>query len=238
MSDRAPYSRLYWSVMDDPKFRSVYRDDAAFALWMRLLMAADAMWPAPAPLPKSARSKPLALLVESGIVDMVDDDRYRIHGLDAERNRRKALATTRGPLGDRTVTGRSPDGDLDEKRREETSNSRAETPRDAADVYWQLTGKYPAGRALEWIDNLASTYGAEAASAALAKAYTLDRSVSNLLSRAQDILRGDARKLDLVEREAEKARLAEKRAVPRVEEPWRAELREAIQRQYDQEGAA
>lgn len=62
--------------------------------------------------------------------------------------------------------------------------------------------------------------------------------MSNLLSRAQDILRGDARKLDLVEREAEKARLAEKRAVPRVEEPWRAELREAIQRQYDQEGAA
>lgn len=113
MSERAPYSRIYWSVMDDPKFEHVYGDDAAFALWMRLLMNADALWPAPAALHRTVKDRPLAKLVDTGIVDLLPGDRYRIHGLDAERGRRRDAARTgseRDPNGTRTGTKREANG--------------------------------------------------------------------------------------------------------------------------------
>jgi len=93
MSERAPYSRVYWTIVDDPKFAAIYDDDATLALWLRLLLQADATWPAAAPLPRSARSRPLGKLVDAGLVDRVGTDRYRIHGLEAERGRRQSAAS-------------------------------------------------------------------------------------------------------------------------------------------------
>lgn len=242
MSERAPYSRVYWSITDDPRFADVYGDDAALALWLRLLMSADAMWPGSAPLPRSARPKALGRLVEAGIVELVGMDHYRIHGLDNEREKRKAAATTRGPSGDRSVTVRVPNGDLAKPSLAEPSTSRAEAPRedvDPADAYWQLTGKYPTEKTLSWVDDLTAKYGGDATIRALVTAHTADRATATLLGRAQDILRAEARQLDRREAQDEQRRLAEKRAIPRVEEPWRAEFREAIQRQYDElDGAA
>jgi hypothetical protein len=133
MSDRAPYSRVYWTVIDDPKFDGIYEDDAAFALWMRLLINADALWPAPAPLHRIVKPKALAKLVDAGIVDLLPRDRYRIHGLDAERGRRRDAART-PPKGDpdgpqtggkREANG-SPARALAETSREETNNSQDE----------------------------------------------------------------------------------------------------------------
>lgn len=241
MSDRAPYSRIYWSVLSDDKFVGIRSDMRHFGSWSLLLMVADMAWPSPAFIPPVVPKASLAKLVEVGLVDVVEAGMYRIHGLDSERGRR-ATAAKRDPvgsqLGSQSGPKRDPVGSLDRDIDEtETRTSRAETPRDAADVYWQLTGKYPAGRALDWIDNLASTYGAEPTIAALAKTYASNHAVNDLLSRTQDALRADARKLDLRDREAEKARLAEKRAQPRVEEAWRAEFREAIQRQYGEDAA-
>jgi hypothetical protein len=231
MSERAPYSRIYWSVMDDPKFENVYADDAAFALWVRLLMTADALWPAAAPLPRGVKPKPLARLVEAGIVDLVSSHRYRIHGLDAERERRKSAATTRGPNGDRTVPGREANGDLAKPRQDETSQ--AETPReDPAEVYWALTGRFPQDKPLSWIDDMTAKFGADATIRAMARAHREDRSAATLLGRVQDHLRSEARQLDGREREAEQARLAEKRSQPRREPQWRAEFRQAIEDQY------
>jgi hypothetical protein len=229
MSERVPYSRVYWSVADDPKFVGVYDDDSALALWLRLLMSADALWPAPAPLPRSARPKPLAKLVDAGIIDLLPGDRYRVHGLEAERQRR-ASAAKRDPNGTQTGPKREARGSLDETRRDELSQ--AETPRDPAEAYWSLTGKYPAGRVLSWIDELAATYGPEPTIRAVVKAHGEDRNAGTLLGRAQDHLRAEARELDRQERTEEQARLAAKRSIPRVEEPWRVELRAAIERQY------
>ena len=93
MSERAPYSRVYWTIVDDPKFAAIYDDDAALSLWLRLLLHADATWPAAAPLPRSARVRPLGKLVTAGLVDRVGTDRYRIHGLEAERGRRQSAAS-------------------------------------------------------------------------------------------------------------------------------------------------
>lgn len=126
MSERAPYSRVYWSVADDPKFVGIYDDDAAFALWTRLLMAADALWPAPAPLPRSARKVPLSKLVDACLIDLLPGDRYRVHGLNAERGRR-AAAARRDPTGTQPGPKPDPSGNTDETRRD--APSRDETAR-------------------------------------------------------------------------------------------------------------
>ena len=235
MSERAPYSRVYWSVNRDPKFHGIYSDDGAFALWVRLLMTADALWPADAPLPRSARPRSLAKLVKAGIVDLMPDDFYRIRGLDAERGRRSAAAT-RPPTGTQLGPKRDPDGNTAETSQDKPSTRQAETPRDPADIYWQLIGKYPTDKVLSWVDDLTGKYGADATIRALVRAHTDDRATSTLLGRAQDALRAEARELDRQERSDEKARLAAKRAEPRLEEPWRADLRAAIERQYREGG--
>lgn len=89
---RRPYSRVYWEVIDDPKFAHVWDDDRALATWLRLLVAADMAWPASATLPRSSHAKSVAVLVDAGLVDRQAGDRYRIHGLDKERNARSEQA--------------------------------------------------------------------------------------------------------------------------------------------------
>lgn len=92
--DDRKYSRVYHEAVDDPKFRDVWGNDACLALWVRLLVMADAAWPASAPLPRSVRRRPLAALVVARLVDLhPDGDHYRIHGLDPERSRRSQLAS-------------------------------------------------------------------------------------------------------------------------------------------------
>lgn len=98
MTDRAAYSRVYWSIIDDPRFATVFDQDRALATWLRLLLGADAIWPSSAHIPTGTNPKALAILIDAGLVEVGTGRRYRIHGLDAERNRRKDAAT-RGPRG-------------------------------------------------------------------------------------------------------------------------------------------
>lgn len=232
MSDRAPYSRVYWSVLSDPKFVEVRQDMRLLGSWTVMLIVADMAWPAPAFVPPVVTRSALARLVESGLVDL-DAGMFRIHGLDAERERRKAAATNGAPKAPQVGPKRDPDGEQAEPSRAETEPSQAQTPReDPAETYWSLTGRFPTGRALEWIDSLASDYGGAATSEALARAHISDRSSQTLLGRTKDILAADARKLSLRDREVEAARLAELRAKPRVEETWKTEFRAAIEEQY------
>jgi len=111
MSERAPYSRVYWAIVDDPKFAAIYDDDRHLATWLRLLMAADGLWPASCPIPATARKSGLVALTEAGLIDVLPGGRFRIHGLDAERGRRRDAARTppkRVPDGDQTVPERPP----------------------------------------------------------------------------------------------------------------------------------
>lgn len=87
---KGPYSRIYHSLMDDPDFEGVYESDRLFAMWMRMLMAADAMWPVSAPMPH--KSPALSSLVAKGLVIPMRGNRYTIKGLSAERERRSASA--------------------------------------------------------------------------------------------------------------------------------------------------
>lgn len=86
------YCRVYWAAIDDPKFVRVWDDDGALACWLRLLVYADMAWPASASLYHGIRKVSLAILTDAGLVDPQSGNRYRIHGLDAERSARSESA--------------------------------------------------------------------------------------------------------------------------------------------------
>jgi hypothetical protein len=148
VSERAPYSRVYWSIIDDPKFESIYCVDAHLAAWLRLLLIADQAHPASAHLPATLRRPSITALVNVGLVDLLPGGRYRIHGLSAERLHRSAeqrnggdarvetaergvdgrfLPSTAGPA---VVTSGGPSGgnQRNQLRRDETRRDEKKTP--------------------------------------------------------------------------------------------------------------
>lgn len=90
MSGARPYARVYHEIVDDPKFRRVFHDDAALATWLRMLLVADAMYPASAPMPESTESVELLLKVK--LIKRLPGNRYVVTGLHAERERRASSA--------------------------------------------------------------------------------------------------------------------------------------------------
>jgi len=81
-----PYSRSYWRFADE--FPEIYANDATLALWSRLRDEADKAWPSSAALPYGVKKRALRLLVEAELVIPQPGNRYRIRGLDKERERR------------------------------------------------------------------------------------------------------------------------------------------------------
>lgn len=133
MSDRAPYSRIYHSIVDDPKFAAVYDDDRRLATWLRLLIVAEQAHPASAYIPEGTNRGALTALVDCGLVDIGTGRRFRIHGLDAERTRRGdaarvgGLASGRSRSVERPLNERGTKHELAETRRDE--HRRDEHPR-------------------------------------------------------------------------------------------------------------
>lgn len=243
-AERDPYSRVYWSILDDPKFADVVDDDCLLATWVRLLIVADMAWPASAWVPDSVDHDAVIELVEVGLVDRQPGGRFRIHGLDAERERRSSSARNAAASrwhSDRNATAPKP-ALLDKPSKDE--QSKAEHPAqareeatapagadpDAADTYWSLTGRYPGDKVLAWVDRLAGEYGHAAVSAQLAAAHVEDRDSRTLLGRAEDRLRRDARVLDLRAQAAERERTNARRAARPAVDPQAAQaaLRELM----------
>jgi hypothetical protein len=87
-----PYVRVYYRVVDDPKFADVFDHDGRLATWLRLLLLADATYPAPAPIPFGISRAAFGHLVSVQLVDLEPGNRFRIHGMDAERGARSRKA--------------------------------------------------------------------------------------------------------------------------------------------------
>lgn len=85
---RALYARVYYSVMTDPKFAEVYREKWLLGWWLSLLLDAEQHWPRPTPIPAGATRRAIPRLVAVGLIDLVGDDRYQVHGLSKEREAR------------------------------------------------------------------------------------------------------------------------------------------------------
>lgn len=134
MSDR-PYSRHYHELVDDAKFADIYPDDHHYACWSRLLMLADQAWPASAHIPATARKASVAKLAEVGLIDLLPDGRFRMHGLQTERERRSIAASkaaTRRWAAERNAAGnadRTAGADITAMpRRDETRQEETNTP--------------------------------------------------------------------------------------------------------------
>ena len=80
------FARFYFDefIRDYPE---VYANDAAFAAWWRMLVAAERAWPAHAEVPRSVSRKVLSVLCEAGLVEL-EGDRFRLRGWEDERRRR------------------------------------------------------------------------------------------------------------------------------------------------------
>lgn len=229
VSERQPYSRIYWSIIDDPKFADVFDDDKRLATWLRLLIVADQAYPASPSVPFGTDKKALQHLTDCGLVVLGTGFRFRIKGLDAERARRRPPNAGPPPTPDlpRPDSGPEPEGNgfgmrglsQAEPRRDETSTDQPSTARapDPADVYWTLTGRYPTDKVLGWVDDLSSSYGPEAVIRAIATTHGQDRNASTLMGRTQDVLRHEARALSLKDQATVRSQLKERRAEPKAE---------------------
>jgi hypothetical protein len=123
MADR-PFVRVYHAdlIRDYP---DVWDDDAALAAWLRLLVAADGSWPAPAELPRSVKPRSLSALTDSGLLSLSGSHRFHIKGMDAERSQRQDAA--RNAAAKRWHSGSHAVGNAG--RNAETMPSRAEPSR-------------------------------------------------------------------------------------------------------------
>ena len=107
---------------------------------------------------------------------------------------------------------------------------------DPADAYWSLMGRYPVGKVIAWIDDMAGKYGQDPTTRAMVRAHIQDKNGATLLGRTQDILAAEARALDRKEREDERERLREKRAQPKPLTGPDAEFRAMLEARYAELG--
>jgi hypothetical protein len=68
-------------------YEPIWDDDRALATWLRLLVLADKLWPSPAELPRRLSRASLDKLVKAKLVTLQPNGRFRIRGLDAQRQR-------------------------------------------------------------------------------------------------------------------------------------------------------
>ncbi|HEY4895230.1 MAG TPA: hypothetical protein VII01_03995 [Solirubrobacteraceae bacterium] len=92
MSDDRKYVRVYYSIVNDERFANVYHDARHLGTWLQLLMVADAMYPADAPMPAYVNRASVKVLVECGILEELPFRHYRVHGLASEREKRSHAA--------------------------------------------------------------------------------------------------------------------------------------------------
>lgn len=146
----AEYSRIYHTIPDDEKFDEVYYDDRRWAAYTRLLMAAEATYPAPTPLPRWLADDVLEHLVEVRILEVVRGTAYRIVGMKAEREGRAKGRQVGGKV--RATTAERDELGHFLPRSEESSNSSSNgdagdpaTPSNTQQQSQQLTSKHIAG---------------------------------------------------------------------------------------------
>jgi hypothetical protein len=240
-----PYSRVYWRVKDDERFEHAYSCDTCWAAYVRLLMDAEAAYPASATMPASLKRHARVQLVADGIVELRPHDCYVIHGLQAERERRSEAARSSAEArwygapamrthSDGNAASMLTEPSLDEPIRTEPSRA----PETGPDVWQWVTLRYPNKRTNPnlwvWLERLAEDFGVDALWEVMRDEYLRDQNKGTLLSRTEAVL---ARRIDVREREAERQRLAEARK-PVVLQPVKELSDEEASRQADEWKAA
>ncbi len=161
-----PYSRVYWRIVDDDRFAAIYGNDHHLSAWLRLLLIADQAWPASANLPASVRPLSLAALSDCGLIEVRPGGLYRVHGLDAERERRSSVgipgASARWSDGNAnaspTHTDRTANAMPDETRRDELRQDEDEQDPPWLRAWLQVRMLMPTPRQREVIESYLRTF--------------------------------------------------------------------------------
>jgi hypothetical protein len=82
------YAKVYYTIVDDERFANVYHEARHLGTWLQLLLVADAMYPAAAPVPAYVAKASLTVLVNAGLIELQPHQHYRVHGLASEREMR------------------------------------------------------------------------------------------------------------------------------------------------------
>jgi hypothetical protein len=226
-----PYTRIYHKLADE--FPEVY-DGPDLAGYVRLLIAADQAWPTSARWAGYVTRPTLDRLVATGLI-LVDGLRYRIKGMDKEREARSESASNaaRSRWGNAT---RNADGNA--TRNAETMPSRAEPSQtepslargpDAFEVFQQVTGSWPTkGTVVSWLSSLVDEYAEADVCDALVFVAGQDPTRTTLLGRVRDHLASEAHRRS---KEAEEARA-------RAEDEYQRRERERVDGMSAEERAA
>ena len=222
-AQREPYVRVYYSIIDDPKFEGMKLD--VKGAWVDLLITADSMYPSVAPIPRWLTKRILDDLVTRGIVEMVGTDHYRIHGLHAERERRSSVGKAGADARWNADAMRShSDGNAPPKHNALHSKPSHSTPsnstplhsggRDAVGAYYDLKGGQVSQGAIDMLEEMVRDFGDEDVIAMLgieAKRSRIDR---EFLSRVKGALVVDAsRRAREGERRSQSVAIEEQRAL-------------------------
>lgn len=226
----ARYARVYWSIFDDPRFETIIDNERHLGTWLKLLLVADMAWPVPAYLPPVPRAS-LKALAAAGLIELRSGSRYIVHGLDSERERRSASASVgasaRWSGRNANALQSESDGNAEtmpsraEQSKAEQNRERAESPApndgkdDPVVALGDRTGTFPRGRLLSWTNDLGKRHG-ESRTAALIRSTAMDpgEAVNTYLERIGQGLARQDHEAERAEVEAERRRLAEKRARP------------------------
>ncbi len=87
-----PYDKHFWRFADE--YPAIYNDDAALALWHRLVRLAGMAWPSAGTLPYGTKKRALKMLTEADpqLVYLEAGGQFRIRGMDKERAKRQQSA--------------------------------------------------------------------------------------------------------------------------------------------------
>lgn len=216
------YARVRFSIMDDPKFDGIRETPALLGSWVLCLVVAEMAWPSPAFPPPWVTRSAFAHLVDAGLVDPMPNGCYRIHGLDAERSRRKDQAVhasnarwnapssprSNAPASEGAMPSKAAQSRDDQRTDEQGAPTPLSTPNpylpdgdtDALDVYHELTGYRPWGEfSGNDLNGAIREYGNLAVEEALREEYAKDGDRKTLLKRSMVRL---ARSADHARREA------------------------------------
>lgn len=108
--------------------------------------------------------------------------------------------SVRSPNGVRPQSKRIPNGSLTDppslpsltKEAPLPPNGNGEAAPDILDSYYRLTARFPKGRVLAWLNEIAADHGDDVAAIALATEFTADSDPRTLLSRTQGRLEAEA----------------------------------------------
>ena len=97
------YVSVYYSIVNDERFAEIYHVPSRLGTWLQLLLVADAMFPADAPIPSYVHRPSLKALVGCGLVEIRAHQHFRMHGLASEREMRSHSARNAAAVRWQTV---------------------------------------------------------------------------------------------------------------------------------------